>query len=186
MKRVAKLLQTISARSGEAGLPFLVIGGYAVIAHGFVRATDDLDLLAQAGRRQDWQRLAERMGMTVYREAPTFLQFNPPPGEPLPLDIMFVADDVFARMQPVSERATLQGVSVGIVSLPQLIALKCHAIKIAEKREANLRILKDTDDLIHLIQLNGVDLQSAAIRDIILKHGTHELYQKLQRICGSD
>jgi len=62
--------------------------------------------------------------MTVYREAPTFLQFNPAPGERLPLDLMFVADDVFARMQPGAERATVQGVSVGVVSLHQLIALK--------------------------------------------------------------
>ena len=181
-----QLLRAISAKADEAGLPFFVIGGYAVMAHGFVRATDDLDLLAQAGRRQDWQRLAEELGMTIYREAPTFLQFNPGPGERLPLDIMFVADDVFARMQPGAERTTVQGIPVGVVSLHQLIALKCHAIKIAETRRGNLRILKDTDDLIHLIQLNAVDLQAPAIRDIMLKHGTEDLYKKLQRACAAD
>ena len=180
-----QLLRTISVKAGEAGLPFLVIGGYAVMAHGFVRATDDLDLLAQAGRRQAWQQLLEDLGMTVYREATTFLQFNPAPGERLPLDLMFVADDVFARMQPGAERATVQGVSVGVVSLHQLIALKCHAIKIAESLPGNLRIVKDSDDLIHLIKLNAVDLQAPAIRDIVLKHGTEDLYQKLQRACAA-
>jgi hypothetical protein len=29
----------------EPPLPFLVIGGYAVVAHGFVRTTVDIDLL---------------------------------------------------------------------------------------------------------------------------------------------
>jgi hypothetical protein len=124
--------------------------------------------------------------MTIYREAPMFLQFNPAPGERLPLDIMFVADDVFARMQPGAERATVQGISVGVVSLHQLIALKCHAIKIAETQRSNLRILKDTDDLIHLILLNAVDLQEPAIRDIMLKHGTEDLYKKLQRTCAPE
>lgn len=181
-----QLLRTISEKAGEAGLPFFVIGGYAVMAHGFIRATDDLDLLAQAGRRQTWQRLLEGMGMTVYREAPTFLQFNPAPGERLPLDLMFVADDVFARMQRGAERALVQGVSVGVVSLPQLIALKCHAIRIAEALPGNLRIVKDSDDLIHLIKLNAVDLQAPAIRDIILKHGTEDLYKKLQRACARE
>src|ERR1051325_5946204 len=122
------LLRTISVKAGEAGLPFLVIGGYAVIAHGFVRATEDLDLLVQAGRRPAWQQLLESMGMTVCRDAPTFLQFDPAPGERLPLDLMFVADDVFARMQPRAEQTTVSGISVGVVSLTQLIALKCHAI----------------------------------------------------------
>ena len=84
------------SEGGRSRLPFFVIGGYAVMAHGFVRATDDLDLLAQAGPRHDWQRLAESLGMTVYREASTFLQFNPAPGERLPLDLMLVADEVFA------------------------------------------------------------------------------------------
>jgi len=46
--------------------------------------------------------------------------------------------------------------------------------------------LKDTDDLIHLIQLNAVDLQAPAIRDIILKHGTEDLYKKLQRACAPE
>jgi hypothetical protein len=180
----AQLLRTVSAKAAAAELPFFVIGGYAVMAHGFIRTTDDLDLLVQASRRVDWQRLVEGMGMTVYQEAPTFLQFNPAPGARLPLDVMFVADDVFGRMQSAVELATVEGVSVGVVSLHHLIALKCHAIKVAETQRGNLRILKDTDDLIHLIQLNAVDLHASAIRDIILKHGTEDLYKKLQRSCA--
>jgi hypothetical protein len=31
MNGVARLLQTISAKAGKAGLPFFVIGGYAVM-----------------------------------------------------------------------------------------------------------------------------------------------------------
>lgn len=65
-------LRTISQKASAAGLPLLLIGGYAVMAHGFVRATDDLDLLVQSSRRDQWRRLMEDMGLSLYREAPTF------------------------------------------------------------------------------------------------------------------
>ena len=181
-----RLLRTIALKADEAGLQFLIIGGYAVMAHGFVRATDDLDLLAQAGQRNEWPRLLQGMGMTVYRDGPTFLQFHPAPGDRLPVDVMFVTDDVFSRLQAGAERRSVGTVPVGVVSLHHLIALKCHAIRNAENKRGNLRIVKDTDDLIHLVKLNSVDLNAPEIRAIILRHGTDELYQKLQRTCAPD
>ena len=69
---VVSVFQSIAQKAGEAGLPFLVIGGYAVMAHGFVRATDDLDLLVQRSRRDQWRGLLEGLGMKVCREAPAF------------------------------------------------------------------------------------------------------------------
>jgi hypothetical protein len=44
-------IQEIAKRASAAGIPFLVIGGYAAFAHGYVRATDDLDLIVPRGRR---------------------------------------------------------------------------------------------------------------------------------------
>jgi hypothetical protein len=35
--------------ANEAGLPYVVIGGFAVIAHGYLRATKDSDLLVPDG-----------------------------------------------------------------------------------------------------------------------------------------
>lgn len=175
-----RVLGTISQKANEAGLPFLIIGGYAVMAHGFVRATDDLGLLVQGSRRADWRRLLEGMAMTVYREAPNFLQFNPPPDGRLPVDLMFVADEVFGRMQPGAEQTKVEGVSVGVVSLLQLIALKCHAIQ----HSKSLRVLKDMDDLIQLIKINALDLNEPELRATILKHGNQELHKKLQHACA--
>lgn len=176
------VLRTISQKAGEAGLPLLIIGGYAVMAHGFVRATDDLDLLVQGSRRDQWRRLLEELGMSVYREAPAFMQFNPPPGARLPVDLMFVADEVFERMRADAQQAIVEDVSFGIVSLLHLIALKCHAIQHGKP----LRRLKDTEDLIQLITLNGLHLNEPELQATILKHGNQELYEKLQRACASE
>lgn len=176
------VFQAITQKAGEAGLPFLVIGGYAVMAHGFVRATDDLDLLVQRNRRDQWHRLLEGLGMEVYRAAPAFTQFNPPPGTPLPVDLMFVAEEVFERMQAMAEPTSVGGVAFGVVSLLHLIALKCHAIRHGK----DLRRIKDTEDLTQLIIINGLDLNEAELRATILKHGDQELYGKLRRACASE
>lgn len=39
--------------ANEAGLPYVVIGGFAVIAHGYLRATKDSDLLVPDGPEAD-------------------------------------------------------------------------------------------------------------------------------------
>jgi len=174
--------QTITQKASEAGLPFLIIGGYAVMAHGFVRATDDLDLLVQSSQRDQWRQLLEGLGMTVYREAPVFLQFNPSPSARLPVDLMFVADEVFERMRTGAEKASVGDVSFGVVSLLHLVALKCHAIQHGK----SLRGLKDIEDLIQLIVINGLNLNEPELRATILKHGHQELYDKLQHACASE
>jgi hypothetical protein len=175
------VLQTISQKAQEAGLPFLIIGGYAVMAHGFVRATDDLDLLVQRSKRDVWRCLLEAQGMSVYREATAFLQFNPAPGARLPVDLMFVADDVFEKLRKNAEQTRMGAASFGVVSLLHLIGLKCHAIEHGKE----IRRLKDTEDLIQLIRINGLDLREPNLRASILKHGNQELYDKLCRACAA-
>ena len=176
------VFQTITNKAAEARLHFLVIGGYAVMAHGFVRSTEDLDLLVRKSQRARWQTLLEGAEMTVHHDGGTFLQFNAPPWGKLPVDLMFVPDEVFDRMQVKADKTKFEGQEVGVVSLLQLIALKCHAVR----NTKGLRILKDTDDLIHLIQNNGLDLQEPELRATILTHGNQELYDKLQRACAPD
>lgn len=152
------------------------------MAHGFVRATDDLDLLVQSSRRDQWRQLLEGLGMRVYREAPAFMQFNPPQVAGLPVDLLLVTDEVFERMRADAKQAAVEDVSFGIVSLLHLIALKCHAIQHGEAR----RCLKDTEDLINLIMLNGLDLNETELQATILKHGNQELYEKLQHACAAE
>ena len=176
------VIRTISQKADEAGLPFLIIGGYAVMAHGFIRATDDLDLLVQASRRNQWRGLMEGLSMSVYCETPAFMQFSPPPGAGLPVDLIFVADEVFERMRAETQQASVENLTLGVVSLLHLIALKCHAIQHGKP----LRRIKDTEDLVQLITLNGLNLIEPELRATILKHGNQELYEKLRHACAPE
>ena len=46
-------LDGVVADANAAGLPYVVIGGFSVIAHGYLRATRDSDLLVPDGPEAD-------------------------------------------------------------------------------------------------------------------------------------
>ena len=145
-------IQEIANKAGDAGISFLVIGGYAVLAHGYVRATDDLDLIVQRGRRIQLGKLLGDLGMSVKNDAANFLQFDPPSTATMKVDLMFVSEDVFHRLEQSAIDAKVEGIPVRVVSLLHLIALKCHSFQ----NSKSIRRLKDMDDLIQLILANGL------------------------------
>ncbi len=68
------------------------------------------------------------------------------------------------------------------VSLRHLLALKCHAIRYGHSG----RIVKDADDVIRLVKANRLDVKDPAIRELFMKHGPPDLYEKVCRICTKD
>ena len=125
-------IREIAKQAGDAGIPFLVIGGYAVFAHGYVRATDDLDLIVQRGRRAQLGKLLGDLGMTVKNDAANFVQFDPPDENGMDVDLMFVSEDVFGRLEQAAVKATVEGTQVRVVSLLHLI---CSEVPRAATRQ---------------------------------------------------
>ena len=68
------------------------------------------------------------------------------------------------------------------MSVLRSISQKCHAIQHGKP----LRRIKDTEDLIQLITLNGLNLNEPELRTTILKHGNQELYEELQHACAAE
>lgn len=169
-------LGKISLTARERNLPFLLIGGYAVMAHGFVRTTDDIDVLVRKSQAGEWQTLLEDLKFTVRFSGPTFLQFTQPPGEKLPLDLMFVADETFDQMFAAAGKIQTDDIIAHVVSLPHLFALKCHAF-----RSRPHRAMKDIEDLVQLTKVNKLNLNEPSLRAILLKHGGEEVYELLKR-----
>ena len=175
-------IQKISKQAEDAGIPFLVIGGYAVLAHGYTRTTDDLDLIVQRGRRAQWSKLLDGFGMVVKNDAANFLQFDPADKANMEVDLMFVSEDVFEQLNQTAVKATVEDVQVRVVSLLHLIALKCHSFQ----HSKSMRRLKDMDDLVQLVLINRLDLKDPELRATILKHGNPETYEKLRHACADE
>jgi hypothetical protein len=173
-------LATIAGLASAGRLPFLLAGGHAVIAHGYPRNTFDLDLIIPRVDRDSWIQLLNRARYSLKYEGPTFLQFDPPQTESLPLDLMLVNPQTFSKMMADAVSFPVASVPAPVVSLFHLLALKCHAIKNGHSG----RIVKDADDVIRLLQANQINPNADEIRDLILRHGTTELYEKLRKACS--
>ena len=174
------VLATIAARAAEKGLFFLLAGGHAVIAHGHPRTTFDIDLIIRRSDRDRWMDLVRALDYSFYREGATFLQFNPQKPQALPLDLMLVSEDTFGKLMAEAVPAPPSAAGAKVVSLRHLLALKCHAIKHGHPG----RVVKDADDVIRLVQANRLDVADPKIRELFLKHGTEDLYEKIRRTCG--
>lgn len=121
----------------DARIEFIVIGGIAVIAHGVVRATRDLDAIAaQDGENLERiQALVERWGATRpdgsdlpegWVRAGRILNLRTPYGE---LDLLpdRPPDQSFARLHERGAERRVDGEPAMVVSLTDLAELKLSA-----------------------------------------------------------
>jgi len=168
----------LSRAAAEQGLRFLVIGAHAVIRHGYLRATEDADILINKEDRPQWSDLVQRLGYRVEHDGGTFLQLLPVAPGGWELDLMLVPADTFEKMFHDAKATEIEGVKVSIPSLNHLLALKIHAMK----HGRGLRRLKDMDDVIRLAQANRLDVRSGEFRGLFDKFGDTELYEQILKV----
>ncbi len=174
---LVNVLQQIQQLAVEHGLRFILIGGLAVIEHGYGRLTLDIDLLVLREERQRWRELLHGLGYELSSEQDTFHQYRRTEKEKWPLDLMLANRETFAGLIAAASPVTTQGARVLLVSLDHLIALKLHVLKQARLH----RFLKDFQDVVELVRINHLDLHSDAMRALFLKYGTTDLYEKIKR-----
>jgi len=145
MREVFDLLMRIQKRRQ---LPLLLIGGWAVQAHGYARNTLDVDCLTAIENDPVVAEELEKIGFECFDEKSSFRRFRHRIDPLLVLDVMRVNANTFEKMWSASESYSIAGVDLKIPSLPHLIALKLHAAKNEHRTE------KDLGDVIALLRAN--------------------------------
>jgi hypothetical protein len=161
----------------EPALQFLIIGGYAVAAHGHTRATFDVDLLVRRSDQPVWMSRATQAGLKLEGETRNFAQFSQS-GLADGLDLMFVDDPTFHQMWQASEERAFGESMARVPCLDHLIALKLHALK----QGLPHRTSKDAEDVETLARRNRLDLAEPRYEKLFLKYGTRELYATFLRL----
>lgn len=151
---VERALERITDRLAEEGIDYAVIGGMALVAHGYVRFTNDVDLLTTPeGLDAIHKRLVGRgwvpkfpgarkalrdtdSGVTV-----EFLTTGEYPGDGKPKPVAF----------PDPSNASVEIDGRSVITLPKLIELKLASGMTASHR--NLRDLGDVQALIEHFEL---------------------------------
>ena len=175
---MTSLFEQLNREAATKGLRFLVIGGHAVMEHGFQRGTEDADILVSKDDRIHWIEIIARLGYRLFHDGGTFLQFEPAEPSQWDLDVMLVPAGVFERLHASAKAAKLEGAAVVVPSLEHLLALKVHAMKHGK----GLRALKETTDVAQLLSVNRIDPKAAWLRQLFEKHGDLKLYERVVQL----
>ena len=172
-----ELADFLKLGSKKPELRFLVIGGYAVAAHGHTRATFDVDFLVRRADREAWYARIAAVGLTLFGESNAFAQFSQSDGAD-GLDLMFVDQSTFDRMWQASVASDFDGCPARVPCLDHLLALKLHALKQALPHRAS----KDTEDVEMLVRRNKLNLNDSHYQQLFLKYGNREIYETCLRL----
>jgi hypothetical protein len=150
----------------QNGVPFLVIGGHAVVLHGHLRNTFDLDLLIPDSKLPAGRAALASLGYRTFFETEAFLQLQAPENLP-PLDLMIVDDLTFNRIETTSNEKVLDEERIRIPDALRLIALKLHATRDQKRRT----IETDWQDVASLLIRTNLSLEDPELQAIITRYG---------------
>ena len=159
----------------QAQIPFLLIGGFAVNYYNVSRNTADIDFLI---KEEDYARgfeILKKFGYREFHRQSAFAQLKSTKSGFRDVDFIFVDENTFKSLIGAGKEAKIAGQKAIFPSLEHLIALKLHAIK----NNPKLRVTKDLPDIIELIRMNRIRVKTSDFRNLCLKFGTQDVYEKI-------
>lgn len=165
MREIFDLLNRLQSRCGAN---LLLIGGWALQAHGYARHTVDVDCM---GAVEDDALIGEELrkaGFDCFDEMSAFRRFRHRLDPFLVLDLMRVNAGTFAKMWERSVPFFADGIELRVPALPHLLALKLHAAKNQH------RTSKDMEDVVQLLTFNPGKVPPAELRSLCEQFGSPE------------
>lgn len=146
------LTKASNALAGAA-IDFALIGGFALAAHGVVRATQDIDLLVDGIAKDKVKKALQTAGFNVVYESEEVMHLS---GQGQ-LDILF--SNRSQTKQMIKNAKKINGFPVPVVSAEGIIGLKIQAYKNDSKRE-----FQDKADIQALLEVcDDLDLDKIKI-----------------------
>jgi hypothetical protein len=173
------IFELIAQHAKAAGLDFLLIGGYAVIGHGYPRFTADVDLLIEEKQIAAWYGWLSSLGYVIYYQHPNFLQLRAPRDLP-PVDLMLVDAETFSKLNAGAVQVLAGGAELPEPKVEHIVALKLHAIQ-SRPRD---KVEKDWLDVFQLIKQHGLALDAPEFRAIVEKYGGQAAIERIRETLG--
>ena len=178
MKDYASVFQLISDLIRQERISCVLIGGFAVNFHKVTRTTVDIDFLIT---KQDFTKISNYLTRAGYKEVAGhehFAHFQNAGVGFVGVDFMFVDQPTFEKFKQEGQKFKVGKNEFVVPSLNHLIALKLHSMKFNLKD----RLAKDFPDVIGLIRTNDLNIHDQHFKDLCLKYGNAEIYQKILEV----
>lgn len=167
-----RIIEAAKARE----LPFLVIGGNAIILLGYIRNTIDIDLLVEGEKRSRWLDLMRELEVHFLHGTAAFAQFEPvESGEP-GIDLMFVDSATWQKLLESSKMGHAAGHEVRMPKPEHLVALKLHAASSPTRTKPEV----DWEDIRQIVRICGLDIADPGFREIVHRHGGEEAVRRIE------
>lgn len=175
MEYPTTVFDLIAEACERVGARVVLVGGFAVNAHGYARNTKDIDFLIT---EEDYVRLKSVLESKGYKETvrtEVFVKQELSDPLSLPVDLLFTDPRTFDAIYRGGADTAVPGSVFRIPSLLHLIALKLHAIKQGSKD----RVWRDLPDIIQLVIANHVDIASVDFKEICRQYGPDGILEKI-------
>lgn len=166
----------IATEFKKAGIDYVLIGGFAVNAHHFSRFTEDVDFMIAEEDASKVAPVLKNLDFELFHEHKNFMRWKASSEySKILVDLVFTDRVTLTKVLREGLEATVQGCLMRVPSLEHLLAMKLHAIKQQPERREH----KDWLDIMELITVNKVDVRADRFKELCLKLGTPELYERI-------
>ncbi|MBA2271512.1 MAG: hypothetical protein H0W20_13100 [Chthoniobacterales bacterium] len=172
-------LYELADRARREKLPFLVVGGHAVILYHVPRFTRDIDLLIPESAATAWLEFLQKFRYRVYHQTEAFIQLEPfEPGTLPPVDLMLVDAGTWAKLEAKAvEREAGGDLRLPVPHVWHLIAMKLAAAQSIQRRKE----ASDWPDVLHLVRVCQIDLANPDFRSMVMQYGGKEALRRLEK-----
>lgn len=178
MSDYSTIFQLISKLMRTQGASCILIGGFAVNFYKVSRATADVDFLIT---KEDFDKICDVLfneGFKQLSKQENFAHFQSSGLDSIGVDFMFVDPETFTKIEEEGQRFKIGKNEFIVPALNHLIALKLHSMKFNFKD----RLAKDFPDIIGLIRTNNVNVQDDDFKELCLKYGSQEIYDRIMEV----
>lgn len=174
MNAVVELLR----RAQQERLPFLLVGGHAVILYQVPRFTRDIDFVVPDEASERWLEFLQRLSYRVYHRTAAFIQLEPAtPGTMPPVDLMLVDEGTWAKlMAKAREIDAGDGMLLPVPHPWHLIAMKLTAARSSARRAG----ASDWSDIFDLLRTCKIDRADPEFRQLVVQFGGEESLRRIE------
>lgn len=173
--KYSTIFHLIAAVFNKKDVSSVLIGGFAVNYYKVTRQTADIDFLITKDDFDKISGLLEKEGYEKDYSQEAFVKLTNRHHYLMDLDFMFVGAETLDRIIKDAKEISIAKQKFMVPSLNHLIALKTHSLKFNFKMREN----RDLPDIIELVRVNKVNVKDREFKEMCLKFGTEELYNRI-------